>query len=375
MNAPLFRQFHLSSDDGCGVRCDDGGAFVGPVALLKYAGGKWKPREGAELSRALSAIYGLPIDVSAKLGGIAAIAQALNDGDITRAQLTTLFAHFPDPPQLTKRAPSRDEIIELALSLDWAGLMKIDSVHYPSGAPDDEGGEFAPKDEGGGASDAIRGPAPDLAVAVPDIASDSAIYFGKPLTAEAFQAWVGAHQGVLKAPSFSGDTFNSEGAVDAAAAAVPKDKGGPDFQANPKLDAFVQAIARPLAQLDVGGGEQSERFISIGVNSDGQYVVTSIQILGTQGGTNITTPSGTVAMVHSHPGREYEQPAKADNQVAAVYNQSSFVVADGGKNIWEIGRNDGVISIRTITSDPIGPWEPFQRDTARYRFYSNSRYP
>jgi hypothetical protein len=126
MNAPLPRQFHFSPDDGYSVRCDDGGAFVGPVSLLKYADGKWRPREGVELSRALSAIYGLPIDASAKLSGIAAVAEALNENDVTRGQLATLFLRFPDPPRLVKAVPSRGELIKLAVALEWAGLLKGD---------------------------------------------------------------------------------------------------------------------------------------------------------------------------------------------------------------------------------------------------------
>lgn len=145
-------------------------------------------------------------------------------------------------------------------------------------------------------------------------------------------------------------------------------------QARLELDAFVLEIARPLAQLDVAGGERSERYISIGINSNGQYVVTSIQIFGSQGGRSVAPP-GTVAMAHTHPSDDFEQPAKADDQLAAEHNQSSFVIARNGKNVWEIGRNEGVISIRTISSDPIGSWEPFHRKTDQYRIYSNSRYP
>jgi hypothetical protein len=142
MNALLHRQFQLSSEDE-GVRCDAGGAFVGHVSLLKYAGGQWMPRETAVLSRALSAIYGLPVDASAKQGGIAAIAEALNEKDVTRAQLATLFLHFPEPPPLAKGAPSRGEVIKLAIALDWAGLLvKLETGSYTARVMDGEGGEF-----------------------------------------------------------------------------------------------------------------------------------------------------------------------------------------------------------------------------------------
>lgn len=143
MNAPLSREFRLSFQEGLGIRCSADGAFVGDVALIERVGNEWVPRKSEELSDALSKAYGLPVDVSAKRRGVAAVARALNEGDVARAQITMLFAHFPDPPQLAKRKPSPNEIVKLALALDWAGLLKINPNHYPAGP---KGGQFAPKD-------------------------------------------------------------------------------------------------------------------------------------------------------------------------------------------------------------------------------------
>jgi hypothetical protein len=143
MNAPLSREFRLSFQEGLGVRCGADGAFVGDVALIERIGNEWAPRESEELSAALSKAYGLPVDVSPKQRAFLAIARALNECDVARAQLATLFAHFPDLPQLAKRTPSPNEIVKLALALDWAGLLKINPNHYPAGP---KGGQFAPKD-------------------------------------------------------------------------------------------------------------------------------------------------------------------------------------------------------------------------------------
>lgn len=143
MNMPLAREFHLSTVAGLGVRCDADGAFVGDVALLERIDNEWAPRRSEELSAALSKAYGLPVDMSAKRRGLTAIARALNECDIARAQIATLFTHFPDPPHLAKRTPSQAETVKLALALDWAGLLKINTRHYPAGP---KGGQFAPKD-------------------------------------------------------------------------------------------------------------------------------------------------------------------------------------------------------------------------------------
>lgn len=48
-----------------------------------------QPRDREILSNPLSQHYGLPIDMSAKTGGLKAIANALNEGDISRAQIAT----------------------------------------------------------------------------------------------------------------------------------------------------------------------------------------------------------------------------------------------------------------------------------------------
>lgn len=140
MNAPLSREFRLSFREGLGIRCGADGAFVGDVALIERVGDKWAPRKSEELSAALSKTYGLPVDVSAKGRGVAAVARALNEGDVARAQITMLFAHFPDPPNLAKRAPPPNEIVKLALALDWAGLLKINQNHYPAGPKGDASG-------------------------------------------------------------------------------------------------------------------------------------------------------------------------------------------------------------------------------------------
>jgi len=146
MNMSFRREFRLSPAVGLGVRCGADGAFVGDVALLERKGDAWTPRDSHDLSAALSRAYGLPVDATAKQKGMTTIARALNDEDIARAQIATLFLHFPDPPRLAKRAPSQDELIKLALALDWAGLLKINRNHYPAKTPGNKGGQFAPND-------------------------------------------------------------------------------------------------------------------------------------------------------------------------------------------------------------------------------------
>jgi hypothetical protein len=152
----LIREFHLSPrESGRGVSCDADGAFIGTVPLLKRLrrNGKdaWRLRDCEQLSEQISEHYGLPIDMSSKKGGLKVIASALNQGDVARAQIATVLLGIPDPPQLSKRACTRDGMITLIRDLHWSGLLKWDPdehPRWPAGSSDGRGGEFAPKGEG-----------------------------------------------------------------------------------------------------------------------------------------------------------------------------------------------------------------------------------
>lgn len=147
MNMPI-RHYRLSARKGEGIWCGAEGAFVGDAPLLKRSDGRWDARDNDELSEHLSETYGLPVDFIGKSAGLSAIARALNDGDIARAQLIGLHLRLPEPLPLTKNAPSQNEIGELAGLLEYAGVLKHNDRHYPAGTPDHKGGQFAPKDSG-----------------------------------------------------------------------------------------------------------------------------------------------------------------------------------------------------------------------------------
>src|SRR5580658_9066553 len=113
----MIHEFHLSPPGaGRGLSCDANGAFVGDIPLLKRSlidrRERWEPRDCAELSKAIGANFGLPIEMSSKMGGVRAISNALNDGDVARAQIATVLLGIPGPPSLAKTARSRSEMIK-----------------------------------------------------------------------------------------------------------------------------------------------------------------------------------------------------------------------------------------------------------------------
>jgi len=135
-----------------GVACGGSGTTVGGVALLERgsedgAKTKWRVRDFDSLGRDLSACYGLPVEVVGKRDGLAALARALERGEIALAQIAALLLKFPDPPRLAKTTWSANDITQLAWELWASGLLKADwdeSQHPRTGVPPNPG-QFAPK--------------------------------------------------------------------------------------------------------------------------------------------------------------------------------------------------------------------------------------
>jgi hypothetical protein len=160
----VLHEFHLSPPrEGRGVSCDANGAFVGDIPLLKRSlidgEERWVPRACAELSKEIGASFGLPIDMSSKMGGVRAISNALNEGDVARAQIATVLLGIPEIPDLSKGARGPADLKKFVDELQWSGLLKADwesdeHPRWPAGASDSQGGQFAPKgDDTGQTSD------------------------------------------------------------------------------------------------------------------------------------------------------------------------------------------------------------------------------
>jgi hypothetical protein len=158
--APLTefeRYFRLADESGAGVRCDDKGLFIGETSLLERARGpsglvEWRPRSLFDLNRDLGKCYGLPVDFGSKIEGLAAVARALDRGDLVHVQIAALLLQIPDPPGLAKTPQTTSEITELARQLQASGLLKADwdpakHPRWPAKSPDGVGGQFAPKDD------------------------------------------------------------------------------------------------------------------------------------------------------------------------------------------------------------------------------------
>jgi hypothetical protein len=119
-----LRFFRLSPG---GIECDEGGLRVGDVALLaRDEKGAWAVREGCDLGRELSRVYGLPVDASAKMAGFATVAEALQGRNIAKAQIAALLLRLPDPLPLAGAALGKSGEQRLCRDLAACGLLKAD---------------------------------------------------------------------------------------------------------------------------------------------------------------------------------------------------------------------------------------------------------
>jgi hypothetical protein len=134
--------------DASGVSCDADGAFLGAIPLLETRGDIWRARSVAALNRGFSVLFGVPVDFTSKLNGLAVIASALNDNNIVKAKIAAVQLRLPEIPIRSDR--NSHKVIEVALRLFDAGILsKIwdpeKHPRWPAGQSD--GGQFRP-DEG-----------------------------------------------------------------------------------------------------------------------------------------------------------------------------------------------------------------------------------
>jgi hypothetical protein len=185
-----------------GIECDAEGLRVGGVALLaRDAKGVWGRRDERDLSRDLSKRYGFPLDIERKRKGVDAVASALTNGELARAQIAALLLQLPDSPASTDDQPDGLEKRRLALELAACGLLKADSdwdeKHPRTGAPPNPGwfapasgdsGTDKPKTDPGPAADAPSRSGATLAFAPSAPAASVDSLLAEDLSANALRA-------------------------------------------------------------------------------------------------------------------------------------------------------------------------------------------
>jgi hypothetical protein len=304
----MMHEFRLSPPGrGRGVSCDENGAFVGFVPLLKrsnlHGRYRWEPRDCEKLSKRLGSEFGLPVDLSTKAGGLKAICNVLNEGDVARAQIATVLLGIPEPPPLAKDTHSRSEMIRFIRELHWSGMLKADwdsSKHprWPAGAPESQGGRFAPIWESMGAVLSEVGQAEiaesnaNLAVGT---AEANAIVSGlKAYANYRAQPWIGSDGVAVQVPVFNtGDSLSDRAGLmghDLFAPNAPLERPGTNADwIDPSVNQALMgaAAAGPALRL-VGAGATVAVDSSI-LAADTPFIILPSEL---PAGFDITLPIG-----------------------------------------------------------------------------------
>jgi hypothetical protein len=138
---PAARSFRLSRG---GIECDEQGLRVGDLALLTHdEKGVWAARDERDLDCDLSRVYGFPVATRAKMVGFGAVANALQDRNIAKAQIATLLLQLPEPLSRTDAALAKSAERRLHFDLIACGLLKVDDdwdeKHPRTGSPPNAG--------------------------------------------------------------------------------------------------------------------------------------------------------------------------------------------------------------------------------------------
>lgn len=133
-------EYHLEpSGHPRGVSCDTYGPALGPIRLLAKTDNGFEPRSAEELCGVLEWTFGQPFDCTNLSRGLRVVANALNEGDIARAMMATLFLRLP--------ALSAEEGVRADQAVTMLKASPSDPKHpgWPKGTPEGLGGKFRPK--------------------------------------------------------------------------------------------------------------------------------------------------------------------------------------------------------------------------------------
>lgn len=161
--------------------------------------------------------------------------------------------------------------------------------------------------------------------------------------------------------------FSSNADVSRAAKAVastPPPASTGDVVADRAVRDFVVDIARETARAPIGGRDQEyEKFLVIGRDPSGEPFVRRMGVVGKQGGIITSLPGETV--VHQHYEGLAQSPNGGDSS-SALNGKPGFVIGSDGRTVWEVGRIDGEVKVRTVRDGGASSgWRDFQAQPTR----------
>jgi hypothetical protein len=123
---PIWR-LSEAGENNFGLACDEEGLTLGRTPLIERLAGRFVVRDAADIQRLLSRAYRMEVDAKPLMGGMAAVAAALNASDLLLARIAAVHLRIPDLPDQASRdaLESEDRLIKdarggfVAKSGDW----------------------------------------------------------------------------------------------------------------------------------------------------------------------------------------------------------------------------------------------------------------
>jgi hypothetical protein len=166
MHSPGLTLWRLSQGgERClGPSCNEDGLFLGRTPLLELDNNQFAVRDPRELERVMSAAYGYNVALESRMGGLRAVAKALNAGDLCRATIAAVMLRLPDLASYPARQKleTEDRLIKAERALWTKVVPPFDPRKHPRWPPgQSQGGRFRPaNDDTANQTNAVEQPGP-----------------------------------------------------------------------------------------------------------------------------------------------------------------------------------------------------------------------
>jgi hypothetical protein len=144
----IWRLSETSDHNNLGLACTDHGLLLGRTPLIERRDGRFVVRGRSELEHLFSHAYGRTVSAQRLMGGLAAVASALNAPDPGLARIAAVHLRIPDLPDRAARDAMEAVDFLIKYARDEGGDAWNPALHPRTGAPPNPGW-FAPT--GGGA--------------------------------------------------------------------------------------------------------------------------------------------------------------------------------------------------------------------------------
>jgi hypothetical protein len=146
--------------------------------------------------------------------------------------------------------------------------------------------------------------------------------------------------------------------------AMPSAFAADTLQSNADQREAVLSIAGPTLDAKTGDKDQSlVKFVTFEAAANNGISIASMGLL-TKPDQDIALAPATTVLVLFRASAKLSPPSGNDDRF--VKKGFLTMIAVTPEKVWEIGKVDGIISVRLFSAGKTGDWQPFQSDPANY---------